>query len=141
MVDPIIRPKPPRQNRDRKRYDQFHETLLTTMPTRTYRTKVDTRLSDVTLSARIVRFCAGLLIILLAIRFAINLYALGSAADWTAFFYVTTDWAVTPFQHLFGESSFIGTKGFVDWPTLAAIVTTALLYWVIWMLLRPKARY
>jgi hypothetical protein len=141
MTDPIIRPKPPSPNRERRRYDRFHETLLTTVPNRTYRTRVDARLSDVPLTARIIRFIAGLLVILLAIRFAINLYYLNNAGDWTTFFYLTTDWAVRPFQKLFGETSFIGTKGFVDWATLAAIITTLIVAWLFWLLLRPKARY
>jgi uncharacterized protein YggT (Ycf19 family) len=85
-----------------------------------------------------VRIISTILVVLLAVRFIVNLFSPDQFGAWTAFFYATTNWAVQPFLGLYGQPSYIGTTSFVDWAALTAIVVTTLVAWVIVTLLKPR---
>jgi uncharacterized membrane protein len=141
MTDPFIRPKPSvRPNRDRRKYDEFHETLVTPIPNHQYQNHVEDDNADTLASARVVRFLAALLIVLLAMRFVANLFSLNRSGDWVTFFYLTTNWAVSPFQNLFGQSSLVNPYGSIDWPALAAIAVTGLIAWAVWKTFKAKSQ-
>jgi len=125
-----------RLNRDRRHYDDFRETVAAPMPNRTYRSAVE--LEDrSSVAERIVRIAAMVLSILLAIRFVINLFSAPHTSGFANFIYGTTDWAVRPFQYLFGHAA-ATTGGFFDWPALAAIVATGIVASILIALLRPR---
>ena len=114
-----------RYNRDRRHYDDFRESVAAPVPNRTYRSTVE--LEDrSSVAERVVRVVAVVLGILLAIRFVINLFSYPRTSGFANFIYATTNWAVQPFQFLFGQPA-TTTGGFFDWPALAAIVAVGII--------------
>ncbi|HEY2004784.1 MAG TPA: hypothetical protein VGH44_06770 [Candidatus Saccharimonadia bacterium] len=123
-------------NRDRRHYDDFRETVAAPMPNRTYRSAVELE-NHSSVAEQIVRIAAVILGILLAIRFVINLFSYPRTSGFASFIYGTTNWAVQPFQYLFGHAA-TTSGGFFDWPALAAIVATGIIASILIALLRPR---
>lgn len=125
-----------RLNRDRRQYDDFRESVAAPVPNRTYRSAVE--LEDrSSIAEQIVRIVAVVLGILLALRFIINLFSYPKTSGFANFIYATTNWAVKPFQYLFGQPA-ATTGGFFDWPALAAIVAVGIIASILIALLRPR---
>ena len=121
-----------------KRYDEFRESLAAPMPNSSYRSKID-RIDDEPSSLeQTLRTVAGFLILLLAVRFFIDLYSLNRFGAWASFFYLLTNWAVSPFLGIFGQSQVIAATGFVDWAALVSIAVTATIAWIMIRLIRPR---
>jgi hypothetical protein len=146
MANPETRPdipdpKPDQPSRrDRRDYDEFHETLAAPAPARTYRSERDTSRTDydrVSVLEEIVRYVSVLLGLLLGVRFVISLFTANATGGLTGFLRSTTNWIVAPFQTLFGRPP-SGTGGFFDWPTLAALVVVAIITTLLISLLRPR---
>jgi hypothetical protein len=126
------------QRRAEDQYDEFHESLASPMGNASYRSEIDLIDTRPSMLGQFVQVASAVLIVLLAIRFIINLFSPDQFGAWTAFFYATTNWAVQPFLGLYNQASYIGTSSFVDWAALTAIVVTTLVAWVIITLLKPR---
>ncbi|HUD11463.1 MAG TPA: hypothetical protein VMS08_03560 [Candidatus Saccharimonadia bacterium] len=131
----------PRQAAARRHeeYDEFRESLAAPIPNNSYRSDVDLIDDEPPAAEQIIRWIAGILILLLAVRFLIDYLSPDRFGAWASFFYVSTNWAVQPFQSLYGQSFVIGPTGFLDWAALTAIAAISAVAWIIVRLLRPKS--
>jgi len=75
----------------------------------------------------VVYFLFGVIIVLLALRFALLLFGANPAAAFSAFIYTVTAPLVAPFQAVFGATQIEGAV--FEWSTLLAIAIYALLAW------------
>ena len=127
------------KNQSKQNYDEFRETLASPIPNSTYRTEIDLIDGKPSLLEQLVRFVAVALTFLLGVRFLINLFTLNRSGDWASFFYVTTNWAVEPFQNVLNVPTVTSSNSFVDWAALAAIAVIAIVAWILIILLHPKS--
>jgi hypothetical protein len=67
----------------------------------------------------------------------INLFVSNTTGGFTGFIYALTNWAVRPFQLLFGQPT-VTSGGFFDWPALAAIIAVGIIASIVIALIRPK---
>jgi len=135
---------PPRRVRDERTDTEFYESLASASP-RTYRDDLAASrdvvptdpvyLRTVSPVEQVVRVAAGVLEMLLAIRFVVALFSSNLQNAVVSVLYTLTDWVVRPFQALFGTPP-SGGGGYVDLPALAAIVFVALVAWVITFITR-----
>jgi uncharacterized protein YggT (Ycf19 family) len=118
-----------RPQRRAARDEEFRETLAQPMATpRSYRADTTTDLI-VSPAEQIIRAVAGVLNLLLALRFVTALFSTDTTNGWVSFIIGLTDWLVTPFENLFNMVP-NGTS-FFDLPALAAIVVVSLIAWAI----------
>jgi uncharacterized protein YggT (Ycf19 family) len=122
-----------------RRNDEFRETLAAPMPNSSYRSEIDLIDEAPSSLEQAVRTVAGFLILLLTIRFIVSFISLDRSGAWASLFYPLTNWAVSPFLPVFGQSSVIQTSGFVDWATLTAIFVTTITTWIVIKAIRPRA--
>jgi hypothetical protein len=128
------------ENRDRRKYDEFKETLATPIPNDSYRSEVEHGEDRVWIVDRIIRYAAIVLGLLLVIRFIASLFSSSVTSPLVNFFRVTTNWLVSPFQAVLGSSaSAIG--GFYDWPALAALAAVVVVATLLISLMRPHSTY
>ena len=125
-------------NRDRQHYDNFRESIATPVPNRTYRSQADTLSDRSTIPERVIRYVAVILGALLAIRFIVNLFVTPAHAGYAAHLvYAATNWAVRPFQLLFGQPP-TTMGGFFDWPALASLIAVGIIASILISLIRPR---
>ncbi len=129
---------PRRQERRARRldHDEFYETMAAPTAQPYYDQEAVRVYSPV---EQFVRVVAGILNVLLALRFVLALFTSDTASAIVAVIFNVTNWLVAPFQSLFGTPPSEG-GGFFDLPALAAIVFVALLAWIIGLIVRgPRA--
>lgn len=129
-----------RPNRDRRKYDEFRETLATPIANNSYRSEIAHGESRVWIVDRIIRYAAIILVLLLAIRFVSSLFTANIGNPLVNFFRVTTNWIVSPFQVVVGSTA-SPVGGFYDWPALAALVAVAVIATLLINLMRPRDTY
>jgi uncharacterized protein YggT (Ycf19 family) len=84
--------------------------------------------------SRLVWFIAGLMAILLAIRFVLLAAGANESAGFAQLMYGLTDWMVAPFTGLFGTPiTYPGAAGtaVLEWSSLVAIAVYLLIAWLI----------
>jgi hypothetical protein len=129
----MTEPNAPRQdahrrgNRTRSDYQDFHESLAAPVPNRTYRSQVDLIDTQPSLFEQVIRLIGGILIVLLAGRLITGLFTSDPNNPVVAFFWNATNWLVWPFQALLGQPEINATRGFFDWPAVAAIVAVSVI--------------
>jgi YGGT family protein len=117
--------------------DEFYETLAPTIPTRTYRSGVVVVDARPTILEQIVRLIAGVLGILLGVRFIMNLFGSYNANLLSSYANNWTNWMVAPFQALIGRPG-TSVGGFFDWPALIALIVLGIITSIVTSLLRPS---
>ncbi|HET6351678.1 MAG TPA: YggT family protein [Coriobacteriia bacterium] len=80
-----------------------------------------------TVLARIVWFVFGLIEVLIAIRFVLELFGANAEAGFVKFMYAVSDIFMTPFNAVFSTSRVSGAT--FEWSALVAIATYALVAW------------
>jgi succinate dehydrogenase hydrophobic anchor subunit len=119
--------------------DTFRETLAPTAPVyrEVVREHVPTRRAG--LLEMLVGWVAGLVMILLAIRFVFSLLAVNQANGFSNFTYNVTSGFVSPFNGLFSSNPSSGL-GYFDLPAVAAVLVVALVAWAVVAILRSTRR-
>lgn len=134
MTDQKYRSDPERN------HNGFHESLSAAIPNRTYRSQIQAPARP-SVAQAVIGWVATILAILLALRFAIELFTTSRTNAVAATIFALTDWAVSPFQAVFGGVPYRSdTMGTFDWSTIAAIVAAIVISWIVLSLLRPKSR-
>ena len=128
------------ENQDRRKYDEFKETLATPIPNQSYRSEVENGEDRTWIADRIIRYAALILGLLLAIRFVSSLFTGNVGNPVINFFRITTNWIVSPFQAVVGSTA-SSVGGFYDWPALAALVAVAVIAALLISLMRPRHTY
>jgi hypothetical protein len=128
------------ENRDRRHYDEFKETLATPIPNDNYRSSVESGEDRTSIADRIIRYAAVILGLLLAIRFVSSLFTANVGNPLVNFFRVTTNWIVSPFQAVIGSSA-SSVGGFYDWPALVALAAVVVIAALLISLMRPRDTY
>ena len=124
--------RPVRPARTEDQYDDFGETMPATPGY--YREPV-VQASPVTMLERFISLVAGILNVLLAIRFVFSLLNVNTSNAFGAFIYNTTNWMTTPFASLFNYNPSSGI-GYFDLPAIVAIVVVSLVAWGLISLVR-----
>jgi uncharacterized protein YggT (Ycf19 family) len=117
--------------------DEFRETLAAPMPNSSYRSEIDLIDEEPSTLEQTDRTVAGFLILLLVVRFIVNFFSLDRFGAWTSFFYLLTNWVVSPFLPIFNQSSVIATSGFIDWAALTTIIVITAVAWIAIRFIRP----
>jgi YggT family protein len=84
---------------------------------------------------RVISLIAGILNVLLAIRFVLSLLGANVANPFASFIYSLTNPLVTPFATLFNFTPSTGI-GYFDWPAIVAMVVISVVAWIIISLTR-----
>src|SRR5689334_17320241 len=118
---------PRRQVRDRRpETDEFYETMAAPMhQVRSPEMSIDDTRSS---AERVVSFIAGVLNILLIIRFIAALFSSNANNPVMAVIFNATNWLAAPFQTIFGSPP-SGGGGYFDLPALAALVAVSVVAW------------
>jgi hypothetical protein len=120
---------------------EFHESLAATIPNRTYRSRIEAPVRPTVLQV-LVRSAAVIVVGLLVIRFAIELFTTSRANRAVNSVFRASDWAVWPFQHVFGRVPAQSiTMGTFDWSALAAIIGVIIISAILLTLLRRGDSY
>jgi hypothetical protein len=115
---------------------EFRETLARPVPGTTYRSDIVDDMTP-TLTEQLVRVVTSILLTLLALRFAMNLFTHDRTIGLVNLLNGATDWLVAPFQAVFGSPG-SNPSGFFDLPAVAAFaVLVALASFVGYLLNRP----
>lgn len=113
-----------------RKYDNFHETLATPADT-------DWN-ADYSPVATVVSAIAGLLGLLLGVRFIAHLFSSDNAVGLVAIVHGLTNWMTAPFDALLLSTPTMGS-GYVDWSALLALVVLALVTGLVMRLTQPRA--
>ncbi len=114
-------------------HDKFYESIAA--PARQSYYEPGTA-GDYTPVEQVVQIVAGILNLLLALRFVMALFTSDTSNAFVAVLFAATDWLVAPFQSLFASPPPTNGIGFFDLPALAAIVAVWVLAWIISMIAR-----
>jgi len=113
--------------------NEFYETLAAPAPVRPY---FDAEAAPVfTPAEQAIRIVAGILNLLLALRFVLALFTSNLSNGFVNTLFNVTGWMVAPFQGLFGGVPING-NGFIDLAALAAIVVVSVIAWVLSLIVR-----
>lgn len=109
---------------------------MDTAPTPAVRSQVHTEVRRPLESvvSRIVFFAAGVIEVLLAVRFALELLGANAKAGFVQFVYSLSAPFMLPFNAIFGTTEAAGST--LEWSVLVAIVVYALVAWGIVALIR-----
>jgi uncharacterized protein YggT (Ycf19 family) len=86
--------------------------------------EADRRAATTARVQQVIAFIVGIIVVLLAIRFALFLLGANQASSFVQFVYTLTQPLTTPFQGIFGEPTF-GASVF-EWASLTAIIVYSL---------------
>lgn len=103
-------------------YDEFHESLATPYAER------DTAYWSV---GNIVSAIAGVLDVLLLIRFVTHLVSSDTTLGFVALVDGLTNWLAVPFGALLGFTTATTATGYVDWAALVAVIVVSVIAAVV----------